>query len=90
NFMDYYEKTILVVAVPVFAWLGWFHKPVRLLMVGMTILAFSAIALYNADPSLQGAEMLARAEKSFFLKYFLASQSAILWMSALFFLSTLF
>lgn len=90
NFMDYYEKTILVAAVPVFAWLGWFHKPVRLLMVGMTILAFSAIALYNADPSLQGAEMLARAEKSFFLKYFLASQSAILWMSALFFLATLF
>ncbi|MFX6296388.1 hypothetical protein ABTF71_19420, partial [Acinetobacter baumannii] len=32
----------------------------------------------------------ARAEHAFFLKYFLASQSAILWMSALIFLSTLF
>ena len=33
---------------------------------------------------------LARADQAFFLKYFLSSQSAILWMSALFFLSTLF
>src|SRR5262249_14044373 len=32
----------------------------------------------------------ARAEQAFFLKYFLSSQSAILWMSALVYLSTLF
>jgi cytochrome c-type biogenesis protein CcsB len=33
---------------------------------------------------------LARAEEVFWLKYFLSSQSAILWMSVLFFMSTLF
>jgi cytochrome c-type biogenesis protein CcsB len=33
---------------------------------------------------------LARAEQAFFLKYMLSSQSAILWMSVFFFLSTIF
>jgi hypothetical protein len=33
---------------------------------------------------------LANAEQVFWLKYFLSSQSAILWMSMLFFMSTLF
>ena len=41
-----------------------------------------AIALYEGN--------LARAESVFWLKYFLSSQSAILWMSVLFFMSTVF
>jgi cytochrome c-type biogenesis protein CcsB len=80
--MDYYEHTILVLAVPTFALLGWHWRPVRWLMAGIAILALSGIGLYHHD--------LARADQAFLLKYFLSSQSAILWMSALFFLSTLF
>jgi len=82
QWMNYYDKAVLIAAVPTFAMLGWHWKPVRPLMAGMAALALFAIWLYHGQ--------LARAEQSFFLKYFLSSQSAILWMSALVFLSTLF
>ena len=81
-YMDYYEKAILVLAAPVFAWLGWQWKPVRWLIVLLAVLALSSIALYGG--------VLDAANKKFLLKYALSSQSAILWMSTLFFLSTLF
>jgi cytochrome c-type biogenesis protein CcsB len=81
-FMDYYEKIILIMTAPTFAWLGWHWKPVRWLIALLAILALSAIALYSGD--------LDMANKRFLLKYLLSSQSAILWMSTLFFLSTLF
>ena len=80
--MDYYEKGVLLLAAPTFAWLGWNWKSIRWLMVVLAVLSLSAIALYGGS--------LDMAEKKFFLKYILSSQSAILWMSALFFLSTLF
>ena len=41
-------------------------------------------------PSLSYQGDLARADSVFWLKYFLSSQSAILWMSVLFFMSTVF
>jgi cytochrome c-type biogenesis protein CcsB len=81
-FMDVYEKGILLAAVPTFAWLGWSWKPARLLMVLIAVLALSAVSMYGGN--------LEMANSRFFLKYLLSSQSAILWMSTLFFLSTLF
>jgi hypothetical protein len=81
-YMDIYEKAVLLLAAPTFAWLGWHWKPVRWLMALLTLLALSGIALYGGS--------LAAAENKFLLKYLLSSQSAILWMSMLFFLSTLF
>jgi cytochrome c-type biogenesis protein CcsB len=80
--MDYYEKVILILTAPTFAWLGWHWKSMRWLMAVLAVLSLSAIALYD------GA--LDMADKKFLLKYFLSSQSAILWMSTLFVLSTLF
>lgn len=80
--MDYYEKGVLLLAAPTFAWLGWNWKSIRWLMVVLAVLSLSAIWMYGGS--------LDMAEKKFFLKYILSSQSAILWMSALFFLSTLF
>jgi cytochrome c-type biogenesis protein CcsB len=82
SYMDFYEKTILLASAPVFAWLGWQWKPVRWLMALLALLALSAVALYGGS--------LAMAESKFLLKYFLSSQSAILWMSTLFIMSTLF
>jgi cytochrome c-type biogenesis protein CcsB len=81
-FMNYYDKLVLVCAVPVFVVLGWRWKPVRLLIVGIAALSLFAIQTYHGE--------LARADQTFFLKYFLSSQSAILWMSALFVFATLF
>lgn len=82
QWMDGYDKAVLIGAVPAFALLGWHWKPVRPLMLGLTVLSLFAIQLYQGQ--------LARADQVFFLKYLLSSQSAILWMSALVFLSTLF
>ena len=86
DFMDGYEKAILVGSAPAAIWLGWFWRPLRALMVVVAALSLLAIALYQTDAGAQ----LARADQAFLLKYFISSQSAILWMSVLFFMSTLF
>jgi len=81
-YMDVYEKAILLLSAPAFALLGWHWKPARWLMPLSFALALWAISWYGGD--------LAAADKRFFLKYMLSSQSAILWMSTMYFLSTLF
>ncbi|KAB0637966.1 cytochrome C biogenesis protein [Burkholderia stagnalis] len=80
--MDYYDKAVLIGTVPALAVLGWRWKPARLLMAAIAALSLLSIQIYQGD--------LARADSAFFLKYFLSSQSAILWMSALFVLATIF
>ncbi len=82
SYMDVYEKAILLGTIPSAIWLGWFWRPLRVLMIGVAAFALLAIWAYQGS--------LARAEEVFWLKYFLSSQSAILWMSVLFFMSTLF
>ncbi|MEN7528989.1 c-type cytochrome biogenesis protein CcsB [Cupriavidus sp. DL-D2] len=82
HWMNVYDKAVLIASVPTFALLGWHWKAVRPLMVGIAVLSLLAIQMYQGN--------LARAEEAFFLKYLLSSQSAILWMSALVFLSTAF
>jgi cytochrome c-type biogenesis protein CcsB len=80
GYMDVYEKSFLFAAVAGFSWLGWFFKPMRLLIVGIAALSLFGISQYHAD--------LARAEQAFFLKFLLSSQSAIMWMNVLFVLAT--
>lgn len=74
--MDGYEKIILCGTVPALVWLGWLWRPLRTLMVACGLAAGAALALYGGD--------LARADDVFWLKYFFSSQSAIMWMCALF------
>ena len=81
-YMDVYEKGILLAAIPSAIALGWFWRPLRILMMVVAGFALLGIASYQGD--------LARAEQVFWLKFFLSSQSAILWMSVLFFMSTVF
>ncbi|MBK7003734.1 MAG: c-type cytochrome biogenesis protein CcsB [Burkholderiales bacterium] len=80
--MDVYEKGILLAALPSAIALGWFWRPLRNLMLLVAALSLMGIASYQGQ--------LERAESVFWLKYFLSSQSAILWMSMLFFMSTVF
>ncbi|CAG1019721.1 Cytochrome c biogenesis protein CcsA [Burkholderiaceae bacterium] len=87
--MDVYEKWILVGALPVMIALGWFWGRLRLLMLCVGAAALLAIGLYARSSDSFGAD-LAQAENVFLLKYVLSSQSAILWMSVLFFMSTAF
>ncbi|MEJ7928523.1 c-type cytochrome biogenesis protein CcsB [Ramlibacter sp. AN1015] len=81
-YMDVYEKAILLGSIPSAIWLGWFWRPLRVLMLVVAALSLLAIGAYQGS--------LERAESVFWLKYFLSSQSAILWMSMLFFMSTIF
>jgi cytochrome c-type biogenesis protein CcsB len=87
--MDGYEKAILVGIAPAVVALGWFWKPLRLLGIGAAAATLLAITLYSRATDDFGAD-LAQGDKVFLLKYFLSSQSAILWMSVLFFMSTVF
>ena len=87
--MDVYEKGILIGAMPAAIALGWFWGTLRTLMIGVGAATLLAIGLYNQHLDSFGAD-LAQADKVFLLKYFLSSQSAVMWMSVLFFMSTLF
>ena len=80
--MDGYEQAILLGTIPAAIAMGWFWRPLRALMLVVTVASLLGIWSYQGD--------LARAEQVFGLKYFLSSQSAILWMSVLFFMGTLF
>ena len=80
GFMDVYDKAILLLTVPGLAAMGFAWKPFRAFLAASTALALVSIALYQGD--------LARAEQVFFLKYLISSQTAIMWMSALFFIAT--
>jgi cytochrome c-type biogenesis protein CcsB len=87
--MDVYEKAILVGAIPTAVALGWFWGRLRVLMLAVSAGALLAVALYARATDDFGVD-LSQADHVFVLKYFLSSQSAILWMSVLFFMSTTF
>jgi cytochrome c-type biogenesis protein CcsB len=87
--MDGYEKGILVGAVPSLIALGWFWGPLRVLSLAVGAASLLAISLYARTPDDFGADLVAGSQV-FLLKYLLSSQSAILWMGVLFFMSTLF
>ena len=74
--MDAYEKIILCGTVPAVTWLGWLWRPLRRLVLAAGLASGVAVLLYGNDVS--------QAEHAFLLKYLLSSQSAILWMCALF------
>jgi cytochrome c-type biogenesis protein CcsB len=80
--MDVYEKGIVIGTAPALIALGWFWRPLGKLMLVVALFSILALASYQGQ--------LARAEQVFWLKYFLSSQSAILWMSMLVFMSTVF
>jgi cytochrome c-type biogenesis protein CcsB len=82
QYMDVYEKGILLASMPAAIWIGWFWRPLRTLMLAVTGFALLGVVSYQGE--------LARADSVFWLKYFLSSQSAILWMSVLFVMSTAF
>ncbi|MES2353756.1 MAG: c-type cytochrome biogenesis protein CcsB [Pseudomonadota bacterium] len=79
-YMNSYDKGILVGACATLIGLGWFWKPIRVLLAVSFGVSLFAISLYDGTPG--------NESKVFFLKYLISSQSAIMWMSALFFLAT--
>ncbi len=78
--MDGYEVGILYGSAAGLIGLGWGWKPMRGFSIAVALITLAAIGLYGAD--------LARGETSFFLKFLISSQSAIMWMSALYVMAT--
>jgi len=78
--MVLFAKGILSLVTGLLVIEGWYWKPVRLLVAVIAAVGLFAVSLYHGD--------LARAEQVFWLKYLISSQSAIMWMSALFVLAT--
>jgi cytochrome c-type biogenesis protein CcsB len=78
--MDIYEIIILAGVTPVIIAFGWNWKPARVLLLTVAALSLLAVNLYGNS--------LAPAETNFFLKFLISSQSAIMWMSALFVMAT--
>lgn len=78
--MDSYEVGILFGTGLAVIGVGWFWKPSRTLVLVVSVLSMFALYLYGKG--------LAPAETNFFLRFLLSSQSAIMWMSALFVMAT--
>jgi cytochrome c-type biogenesis protein CcsB len=78
--MDIYEIGILAGVTLSLISVGWAWKPAQPLSLVVALLSLGSIALYGDSQS--------AAESNFFLKYLISSQSAIMWMSALYVLAT--
>ncbi|MCW9089135.1 MAG: c-type cytochrome biogenesis protein CcsB [Gammaproteobacteria bacterium] len=81
SLMDSYEVGILFGSAIGLIIFGWYWKPMRHFSLVVAVLSLAAIGLYGDE--------LTRSETNFFLKYLIASQSAIMWMNALFVMATL-
>jgi|TARA_R110002096_G_scaffold379_11_gene2354 cytochrome c-type biogenesis protein CcsB len=78
--MDVYEKVILVASSASLIVLGWHWKAIRQLSLLVFVLSLFGISRY--------VNGLSDAETDFFLRFLVSSQSAIMWMSALYVLAT--
>ena len=82
KYMDIYEEVILFGSVGFFSWLGWGWNHFKKIMILVFAISLFAIHLYQGT--------LSNDEHVFFLKYLIASQSAIMWMNVFFVLSLVF
>ncbi|WP_301817550.1 c-type cytochrome biogenesis protein CcsB [Neisseria maigaei] len=71
--MDIYETVMLWASAGIAVFLGWFFKPMRWFVPLCILFAYAAVGLYGGD--IKSAEI-------FLLRYFLSSQSAIMWQCA--------
>ena len=75
-----YEGPILFGSAACAIGLGWGWRSFQGYALAVALLSLAGVGLYGGE--------LGRAEEGFFLKYLLSSQSAIMWMSALYVMAT--
>ena len=80
EYMDSYEIAIQIGSTLALITWGWYWKSARPFTLTVAVLAMLALWRYGADYSLR--------QSDFWLKYFLESQVAFMWMSALYVLAT--
>jgi cytochrome c-type biogenesis protein CcsB len=78
--MDTYEIGILSGTTIAMVALGWYWRPFQPYSVIVALISLAGVSLYGHELQL--------ADSNFFLKYLLSSQSAIMWMSALYVMAT--
>lgn len=78
--MDVYERGIMAGVTAALVDTGWLWKPARMLSVCVAALTLFALWRYGSS--------LGNAGTDFLLRFMLASQSAIMWMSALYVMAT--
>ncbi|QTR50482.1 c-type cytochrome biogenesis protein CcsB [Candidatus Thiothrix anitrata] len=78
--MDVYEVGILAMTAPAIIAQGWYWKAFQPYSIAVALLSLLGIWLYDGN--------YASAESVFGLKYLVSSQSAVMWMSALFVMAT--
>lgn len=78
--LDLYEKTILILATAAGLWVGYGWHGFRWFSLAVAAATLFALTLYG--------DSLANANERFMLSYFFASQTAVMWMSALFIFAT--
>lgn len=71
--MDIYETVMLWASAGIAVFLGWFFKPMRWFVPLSILFAYAAVGLYGGD---------IKSAEGFLLRYFLSSQSAIMWQCA--------
>lgn len=81
--MDYYEVLILLGVGLGTIWLGWYWKSFQTYAYFVAALSLASIGFYNLHDNVYAVK-----DTAFFLKYFLSSPAAIMWMSTLIILST--
>lgn len=77
--MDVYEVAILWGSATGTVLLGWFFKPLRIYVLLVVVLAWFGVQLYDGR--------FETGNEKFVLRYFLSSQSAIMWQCALVFMA---
>ncbi|MCP1673450.1 cytochrome c-type biogenesis protein CcsB [Natronocella acetinitrilica] len=75
EWMDGYEQAILYGTYGVTVWIGWNWKAARIFTIVVTLVTLFAVSRYPT---------LSAGTEDFFLNYLVSSQSAIMWMCALF------
>jgi len=80
---DVYEIGILIASAISLIWLGRYWKSVKMLSYWVAFLSLLAIWEY-----VNYGNQISANEQSFLLKFLISSQSAIMWMSALYVLAT--
>ena len=81
HLMDVYEIAILAGSTAALIALGWLWKPARALSLAVAVISLFGISRYGTD--------LGLAEQDFFLRFLVSSQSAVMWMSALYVMATI-
>ncbi|PID50279.1 MAG: c-type cytochrome biogenesis protein CcsB [Proteobacteria bacterium] len=82
SYMDIFEQSFLILSAASLIALGWFWRSIEPYTAIVTLFSLLSIGLYSG--------VYANGELVFGLKYLFSSQSAIMWMSALFILATAF